>query len=148
MRCGSIIVLRSAFAVKNLLAERGVTVSYETIRQWCLTFGSDYARRIKKHQGPAATVATFGEPWTKTATSIEILLQKRKDTNAAQRFFRKTLRSQLHAPFEITTARGFRTSRRVNKKGRCEDFGRTNMLSDFCACLVSATIFFASVAIY
>jgi putative transposase len=37
--------------VEDLLAERGVTVSYETIRQWCLTFGSDYARRIKKHQG-------------------------------------------------------------------------------------------------
>jgi putative transposase len=31
--------------VEDLLAERGITVSYEVIRQWCLTFGLDYARR-------------------------------------------------------------------------------------------------------
>ena len=30
--------------VEDLLAERGVTVSYETIRQWCRTFGLQYAR--------------------------------------------------------------------------------------------------------
>ena len=33
--------------VEDLLSERGITVSYETIRQWCLTFGPDYARRIR-----------------------------------------------------------------------------------------------------
>ena len=31
--------------VEDLLAERGITVSYETIRQWCQAFGPDYARR-------------------------------------------------------------------------------------------------------
>ncbi len=31
--------------VADLLAERGVSVTYEAIRQWCLTFGLDYARR-------------------------------------------------------------------------------------------------------
>ena len=30
--------------VEDLLAQRGITVTYETIRQWCLTFGRDYAR--------------------------------------------------------------------------------------------------------
>jgi putative transposase len=30
--------------VKDLLAQRGITVSYETIRQWCQRFGLDYAR--------------------------------------------------------------------------------------------------------
>ena len=29
--------------VEDLLAERGLTVTYETIRQWCLTFGLEYA---------------------------------------------------------------------------------------------------------
>ena len=38
--------------VEDLLAERGVTVSYETIRQWCRTFGPQYARRIKRRLGP------------------------------------------------------------------------------------------------
>jgi putative transposase len=33
--------------VEDLLAERGVTVPYETIRQWCLIFGLDYARRLR-----------------------------------------------------------------------------------------------------
>ena len=38
--------------IEDLLAERGITVSYETIRQWCATFGPQYARRIKKFNGP------------------------------------------------------------------------------------------------
>ena len=38
--------------VEDLLAERGITVSYETLRQWCRTFGPDYARTIKKRLGP------------------------------------------------------------------------------------------------
>ena len=33
--------------VEDLLAERGITVTYETIRQWCLTFGIDYVRRLR-----------------------------------------------------------------------------------------------------
>ena len=32
--------------VEDLLAERGITISYETIRQWCRTFLSDDARKI------------------------------------------------------------------------------------------------------
>jgi putative transposase len=35
-----------------LLAERGITVSYEAIRLWCNKFGLKYVRRLKKkHQG-------------------------------------------------------------------------------------------------
>ena len=38
--------------VEDLLAERGITVSYESIRLWCNKFGLKYARRLKKkHQG-------------------------------------------------------------------------------------------------
>ena len=37
--------------VEDLLAQRGITVSYEAIRLWCLTFGSAYARRLKRRQG-------------------------------------------------------------------------------------------------
>jgi len=32
--------------VEDLLAERDITVTYETIRHWCRTFGLDYARRL------------------------------------------------------------------------------------------------------
>ena len=37
--------------VEDLLTQRGVTVSYEAIRLWYLTFGSAYARRLKRRQG-------------------------------------------------------------------------------------------------
>ena len=38
--------------VEDLLAERGITVSYETIRLWCIKFGVRYARRLKRrHRG-------------------------------------------------------------------------------------------------
>ena len=38
--------------VEDLLAERGITVSYESVRYWCIKFGSIYTRRLKrKHQG-------------------------------------------------------------------------------------------------
>jgi len=43
--------------VEDLLAERGITVSYETIRQWCLRFGPEYARRLKRRQ------ARLGDTW-------------------------------------------------------------------------------------
>ena len=38
--------------IEDLLAERGITVSRESIRLWCIKFGALYARRLKrKHQG-------------------------------------------------------------------------------------------------
>ena len=38
--------------VEDLLAERGIVVSYESVRPWCNKFGMKYVRRLrKKHQG-------------------------------------------------------------------------------------------------
>ncbi|MFK7887153.1 MAG: IS6 family transposase, partial [Gammaproteobacteria bacterium] len=38
--------------IEDLLAERGITVSHESIRLWCIKFGRKYARRLKKnHSG-------------------------------------------------------------------------------------------------
>jgi len=37
--------------VEDLLAERGVTVSYEAIRSWCRKFGPAYARTLRRRQG-------------------------------------------------------------------------------------------------
>ena len=34
--------------VEDILAERGITVSYESIRLWCIQFGAKYARRLKR----------------------------------------------------------------------------------------------------
>ena len=42
---------------EDLLAQRGITVSYEAIRQWCRTFGSAYARSLQRRQG------RLGDTW-------------------------------------------------------------------------------------
>ncbi len=43
--------------VEDLLADRGIIVSYETIRPWCGKFGPDDARRLKRRQG------RLGDTW-------------------------------------------------------------------------------------
>ena len=43
--------------VEDLLAERGIMVTYETVRQWCRKFGPEYARRLKRRQG------RLGDTW-------------------------------------------------------------------------------------
>ena len=43
--------------MEELLAERGIIVSYETVRQWCQKFGPAYARKLKKRQG------RLGDTW-------------------------------------------------------------------------------------
>ena len=114
--------------VEDLLAERGITVSYETLRQWCRTFGPDYARTIKKRLGPRGdrwfldevVVSIQGQRrylWRavdQDGALIEVLVQKRKDTQAAKRFFRKALSNQGQVPIEITTdkLRGYAAAKR------------------------------------
>jgi transposase-like protein len=86
--------------VEDLLAERGITLSYETVRQRCKNFGPQYARRIKKRQGPRGDRWFLDEVvvniqgkrrylWRavdQDGDLIDILVQKRKDTRAAKRF--------------------------------------------------------------
>ena len=40
---------------EDLLAERGISVTYETVRQWCLRLGLDYARQLRRRRGRLAT---------------------------------------------------------------------------------------------
>ena len=44
-------------AIEDLLAERGIIMSYEIVRQWCGKFGPDYARKLKRQQG------RLGDTW-------------------------------------------------------------------------------------
>jgi hypothetical protein len=76
MRCGLITAFCLSFRdVEKLLTERGIIVSYETIRQWCEKFGLDYARRLKttgiwmkSSFGSTANGGICGVPWIRTAT--------------------------------------------------------------------------------
>jgi putative transposase len=46
--------------VEDLLAERGIRVSFETIRQWCRKFGPGYAQRLKRRQGRLGDIGYLG----------------------------------------------------------------------------------------
>ena len=103
--------------IEDLMAERNVIVSYESIRQWRATFGLDYARRLRKRSGPGGdrwfldemTVSIQGKCqylWRavdQDGDVLDILVQSRKDKRAAKRFFRKLLKDQERTPLEMTT---------------------------------------------
>src|SRR6202165_491881 len=50
MPCGSTTASASVRDVEELLAERGVTVTYETIRAWCAKFGPTYAAGLRRRR--------------------------------------------------------------------------------------------------
>ena len=51
--------------VEDLLAERGIDVSYETIRLWVPKFGQAYARPIRQRRDPAFEVRHLDEIFVK-----------------------------------------------------------------------------------
>ena len=96
--------------IEDLLAERGIIVSYESIRQWCRKFGPSYANRLRKRQGrlgdtwlmdEVVIVTIRGERrylWRavdQDTNAIDIFVQKRKDKQTAKRFFSKMLKNRL-----------------------------------------------------
>ena len=51
--------------VEELLAKRGITVTHETIRQWCRKFGPEYARKLYRRQGRLGDVWHMDEVFVK-----------------------------------------------------------------------------------
>jgi putative transposase len=49
--------------VEEMLLERGIVVSYETVRRWALKFGPGYARRLKRKPRAAAIFGTSTKSW-------------------------------------------------------------------------------------
>ncbi len=103
--------------VEDLLAERGVTVTHEAIRQWCRTFGLDYARRLRRRRGRMGDTWYLDEVFVKIqgrlqylwravdedGDVIDILVQSRRNRLAAIRFFRKLLKGQGCVPRRLIT---------------------------------------------
>ncbi len=103
--------------VEDLLAERGITVNYETIRLWCIKFGARYARRLKRrHRGYGDTfyidevfVKINGKQqylWRavdQDGEVVDVYLQARRDGVAAKRFFKRLILSYGGEPRKIVT---------------------------------------------
>ena len=103
--------------IEDLLAERGVVVSYESIRQWCQKFGPGFAKRLRNKQGKLGDTWFADEVFIKIngelhylwravdqdGDVLDILVQRRRDKRAALRFFRKMLRAQGSTPRILVT---------------------------------------------
>ena len=103
--------------VEDLLAERGITVSYESIRLWCNKFGPKYVKRLKRrHQGFGDTffidevfVKIQGRQqylWRavdQDGEVVDVFLQARRDGVAAKRFFKRLLKNHHGEPRKIVT---------------------------------------------
>jgi putative transposase len=96
----------SFLAIEELLAARGISVSVETVRNWCDKFGQRYCSQIRKNWGQLGDTLYLDELFIKIngvlhylwravdqdGDEIDILVQKRKDKHAAKRFFKKLLK--------------------------------------------------------
>ena len=103
--------------VEDLLAVRGIVVSYESIRLWCNKFGPQYARRLRRrHQGFGDTFY-IDEVFVKICgiqhylwravdqdgEIVDVFLQRRRDGKAAKRFFKRLLKTHRQSPRTIVT---------------------------------------------
>jgi putative transposase len=103
--------------VEEMLLERGILVSYETIRRWALKFGADYARRLKR-KAPTrydvwhldeVVISISGEKrylWRAVDQDgyvLDEVVQIHRDTKAAQRLLTRLLRKQGCPPKRIIT---------------------------------------------
>ena len=105
--------------IEDLLAERGVVVSYESIRRWCLKFGPQYRRSLKRREGRLGDVWHVDEVFItlrgqihylwravdQDGDVIDILVQRRRNALAAKRFFNKALKGQGAEPLVLITDR-------------------------------------------
>ena len=105
--------------IEDLLAERGITVSREAIRLWCIKFGALYARRLKrKHRGYGDTfyidevfVKINGKQhylWRavdQDGEVVDVYLQAKRDGAATKRFFRRLLHDHGGEPRKIVTVK-------------------------------------------
>ncbi|MBA4157753.1 MAG: IS6 family transposase [Gemmatimonadetes bacterium] len=103
--------------VEELLAERGIHVSYETVRRWVARFGPYYTLELRKrearpgktwHLDEMAVRIAGKQHWLwravdENGTTLDVLLQEHRDTDAAERFFRMLLGHAGGAPERITT---------------------------------------------
>jgi putative transposase len=103
--------------IEDLLAERGITVSHESVRLWCIKFGAKYARRLKRKRHGYGDTFYIDEVFVKIngkqhylwravdqdGEVVDVYLQAKRDGAAAKRFFKRLLRSHGGEPRKIVT---------------------------------------------
>ena len=149
--------------IEDLLAERGLDVSYETVRRWVLKLGPLFARELRRqrprprstwHLDEMAVVIAGRQFWLWRAVDdegevLDLLVQRRRDKAAAVKLMRKLLKKQGFTPDVLVTDRlrsygaakaeiglSARHEQGLRRKNRAEN--RINRLDDASArCSVS-----------
>jgi putative transposase len=103
--------------VEEMLLERGILVSYETVRRWARKFGLDYARRLKRkrpsrrdiwHLDEVVITIAGQKHWLWRAFDqdgyvLDEIVQSRRDTKAAKRLLKRLLKKQGCPPRRLVT---------------------------------------------
>ncbi len=103
--------------VEELLAERGVIVTYETVRQWCRKFGQPYANELRRRRPRPGDTWHLDEVFISINGTqqylwravdqdghvLDILVQARRDKAAAVQFLRKLLQGLAYVPRVVIT---------------------------------------------
>lgn len=103
--------------VEELLAARGIVVTYETVRQWALKFGQGFGNEIRHRQPRRSGKWHLDEVFITIEAKrhylwravdqegyvLDILVQSRRNKRAAKRFFCKLLKGLQYVPRVIVT---------------------------------------------
>src|SRR5882762_1470242 len=103
--------------VEELMSSRGVSLTYETVREWCLKFGQTYANGFRRKTARPSDRWHLDEVFLKIngrphylwravdrdGDVLDILVQCRRDKKAAKKFFRKLLKGLCYVPRAIIT---------------------------------------------
>jgi putative transposase len=103
--------------MEELLFVRGVLVSYETIRQWCRKFGQAYANQLRRRRPRPGDKWHLDEVFLtingerhylwravdQDGHVLDILVQRRRNKQAAKKFFRKLLKGLTYVPRVLIT---------------------------------------------
>ena len=103
--------------VEEMLAVRGIVVSHETVRQWALKFGQGFANQIRRrlprpgdkwHLDEVVITIAGKRHWLWRAVDqdgsvLDVLVQSRRDQQAAKRLLRKLLKKQGRPPRVLVT---------------------------------------------
>jgi putative transposase len=103
--------------VELILAERGVAVSYETVRRWCKKFAASFADHLRRRRPRPGDKWHMDEVFIRIrgvqhylwravdqdGVVLDILIQAPRDAQAAKRFFKRLLTSLQYEPRVIVT---------------------------------------------
>ena len=103
--------------IEDLMAERGIGISYESIRLRCIKFGPKYAKRLRRRHQCYGDIFFIDEVFVKIQGKqhylwravdqdgdvVDVFLQRRRDGRAAKRFFKRLLRASGCEPRRVVT---------------------------------------------